>query len=190
MKSSETEIQEVYSAYTPPMPIGTAVRRMVSHIPQEYLRGLRTIVIRDSGSLNHDRRRAKTWSRKKKVRMADCRGLYHERQGQDSAWIELFADNILGNVSGKNRLFWRIPFVQDLFLSRTLFHEIGHHIHKTIAPRHTEREDNADKWMLRLGRRYFIRKYWYLAPLHLALSLIYRCFKGSLNHWMRDHQGS
>jgi len=46
-----------------------------------------------------------------------------------------------------------------------LFHEIGHHMHRTRAPEFKEREDVADSWEKRLSRVFFRKRYWYLMPV-------------------------
>ena len=53
--------------------------------------------------------------------------------------------------------------------SEVLFHEIGHHIHKTQAPEFKEREDVAESWEKRLCKIYFRKRYWYLTPIAYVL---------------------
>lgn len=64
-----------------------------------------------------------------------------------------------------------MPFLRDLFFAPTLFHEIGHHIHKTARPEFREREDVAEDWEGKLSRRYFWRRYWYLMPIIYPVAL-------------------
>ena len=40
-----------------------------------------------------------------------------------------------------------------------LFHEIGHHIHRTIRPEYREKEDVADVWKVRLQRNYHKQRF-------------------------------
>src|SRR5262249_23134580 len=54
---------------------------------------------------------------------------------------------------------------QDFAFGSPLFHEIGHHVHRTQAPEFRDREDVADRWRDRLLIPYFRRRYWYLVPL-------------------------
>jgi hypothetical protein len=103
--------------------------------------------------------------------------VYHHKWNGEPAWIEIFIDNILSNIVGGG-VFWKIKFVQDIFLSEVLFHEIGHHIHKTMAPDHSEREDNADKWGARLSKHYGFRAYWYLVPILVPLRWIHHLCHG------------
>ena len=161
------EIKEAYKTYKPPKWVHPAVRRILDGLPPEHLAGLRTVVLRDAGGLNHQRRHSKTWSRQKKVKVRECLGLYHARYGGEPAWIELFMDNILCQVHFNN---W-VHAMQDVAVGETLCHEIGHHIHSTRAPEFREKEDVAEKWQLRLMRQYLRRKYWYLHPVLWSLQI-------------------
>jgi hypothetical protein len=52
-----------------------------------------------------------------------------------------------------------------VILASTLLHEVGHHIHATLIPRHAEKERVADKWRSSLLRGYVQQRYRWLAPL-------------------------
>jgi len=101
--------------------------------------------------------------------MAECRALYHEKWKGEPAWIEIFVDNLL---EGQPTWLLFVPLFRDIVFSEVLFHELGHHIHKTLAPSHTEREDLAEKWKRRLEHHYYRRTYWYLAPLAVLLFFV------------------
>jgi len=161
------EIKECYRE-KPPVNARRIVQNLLDGIPQKYLRGLRTVVLRDFTTLNYDRRRAKTWSRKKKVSVRKSGGVYHQEWKGEPAWIEIFVDNLINSHEGwfAEKVVPKIPLMRDMIFAETLYHEIGHHIHKTQAPVHKEREDVADKWQTWLTRYYFKHKYWYvLMPL-------------------------
>lgn len=136
--------------------------RLLEGLPANYLDGIKTVVLTDAAGLNHEERRAKTWTRGKKVPIRECRGLYHEPHEGELAWIELFVDNIASR--------WpvgllKIPVFADMAVSHVLFHEIGHHLHKIQAPEFREREDVAEDWEKRLQKIYFRKQYWYLTPV-------------------------
>lgn len=160
-------VHVVYRDYKPPVDAERIVRRMIELTSPVYLAGLRSIIIRNSGSLNHQRRRSKTRSRRHKVAVRNCGGLYHEKWKGEPAWIELFVDNIL---DGWPKVCLWIPLIRDMAIAYVVFHEIGHHVHSTRAPEHREKEDVADKWRDRLMRTYVKRKYWYLFPFLVAAS--------------------
>ncbi len=147
---------------------------MVSSVSPKYLVGLDRVVLTNAGGLNHSRRKQKTWSRKRKTAIAQSRGLYHESWRGAPAWIELFVDNIVGQLP---RPLIRIPILRDAAFAEVIFHEIGHHINKAIAPTHREREDVADSWSTSLGRHYFKRKYWYIIPFAAAYGYARKFFR-------------
>ena len=140
----------------------STVYRLLARIPQKYLLGLKSVVLTDSTGLNHKSRRKKAWSRKRKVRIQECAGLYHQAWQGEPAWIQLFIDNAISTCPG---YLLKIPFVRDLHVGSILYHEIGHHIHKTQAARYRESEDVADDWSFRLAIHYVPARYWYLWPL-------------------------
>ncbi len=161
------EIKSAYHDYEPPFDVERAVRRMIDLTPPEYLAGLRTIVLRNSASLNRERRRSKTLSRKRRVAVAKSTGLYHARWHGEPAWIEIFVDNVF---EGCPRLFLWLSFLRESLLGDTVFHEIGHHVHFTKVPEYKEREDVAEKWRKRLCRDYLRTRFWYLLPLVIPLA--------------------
>ncbi|MBN2560093.1 MAG: hypothetical protein JXQ75_04110 [Phycisphaerae bacterium] len=162
-------IREVYKDYTPPVRARQTVDGLLNGIPKRHLAGLNTVVVTHSANLPRRERREKTKARGKKVPIVRCGGLYHGKWHGEPAWIQLLLDNIFESWP---KWMLRIPFLQDMILSDTLFHELGHHIHSTQAPQHKEREDVAEDWNTKLSRHYFRKHYWYLTPLFLALRLV------------------
>jgi len=152
-------VREAYKDYQPYIKVRKVVERLVAAVPAKHLCGIKTVLLTNSGNLNHDQRRGKTWSRRKNVQIRECFGLYHRKTAQSEAWIEIFVDNIL---AAWPRPLHYIHFLCDLFFATTLYHEIGHHIHTTQRPEHKESEDVADEWQNKLSRPYFRRRYWYL----------------------------
>ncbi len=169
INTHKIDIQDNYKGYTPPSWVRATVIRLIDGIPADYLNGLRTISLTNSDGLNHHRRRQKTKSRKRKVAARDCQGLYHHQCQGQQATIELFIDKIAQRWPS---LILKVPMFQDLLLSDELFHEIGHHIHKTSAPEHREREDVAEDWRKKLGRQYARHRYSYLRPYRFFLKPI------------------
>jgi len=164
------EIKEAYRGYVPPAWVRPTVERILSRVPDRYLLGLRTIVLTAAGGLSHDRRRAKTLSRKKKVKVRESWGLYHQKWKGEPAWIEIFVDNIVSWYGRKIRL----GLIRDLAIGGSLLHELGHHIHATRAPEFREREDVAERWRAKLMGLYWMRRYWYFFPL---VVVVYRLCK-------------
>jgi len=167
--SQRIAICESYKDFSPPSWIHRSVTRLIDGVPEKYLSGLHSVILTNIDGLNHHRRRHKTIYKKRNVSVNECRGLYHqERQGQ-SATIELFIDKIIYRWPA---LILKMPLSQDMLLADVLYHEIGHHIHKTRAPEHRERENVADDWGKKLGRLYFRQQYRWLKPFGFILKPI------------------
>ncbi|MHB8069623.1 MAG: hypothetical protein ACYDIC_17155 [Desulfobaccales bacterium] len=152
------KILENYNNYAPPAWVKKTVVRLINGVPDKYFNSLKIISLCNTDGLNHRRRRQKTISRKKKVAIPDCQGLYYQKWHGHPAYIELFVDKI---IQGWPAIVISFPFFKDLVFSEVLYHELGHHIHKTSQPEHKEREDVAEVWKRRLSRLYFQDRYFY-----------------------------
>jgi len=150
------EICESYIDFLPPSWVRRSVTRLIDGVPEKYVSGLHSVALTNTDGLNHSRRRQKTISRKRKVSVIECRALYHQKWQGKPATIELFVDKIIHRWPV---IVLKVPLVQDLLLADVLYHELGHHIHKTCAPEHREREDVAEDWQKKLGRHYFRQNY-------------------------------
>lgn len=103
--------------------------------------------------------------------MGQVRGLYHQEWNDQPAWIEVFVDKIANGPGIK----WlcKIPVIRDLVMADVVYHELGHHVHKTRRPEFREREDVADDWCKHFTRAYLRGRYRHLLPLFwIASSLI------------------
>jgi hypothetical protein len=165
-----TEIVEVYKNYTPHKAVYKSVRRVVAGVDQKRLVGLHSIILTNSESLNHGRRRKKIPFKNRKLSLKNCNGWYQQKWKQKPAHIEILVDNLLSEWPN---FFVHSSFLMDLVLSKTLYHEIGHHIHKVQAPEFNDCEDVAEKWMLKLSKKFFWKRYWYImVPLYPVRNLI------------------
>jgi len=140
-------VTEAYRDWQPRRNYSKLTTRLLGAIPERYLTGLSAIVLTNSSALNHDRRRGKTRSRRRVVPISRCLGLYHPRSRGSEPWIEVFVDRVDARLGGFAR---RLSLFRELSFARTLYHEVGHHIHTTQVPEHREREDVADSWRDRL----------------------------------------
>jgi hypothetical protein len=156
------EIQENYKEYVPPKSAFRSIKRLIRNTPKKYFTGLDLIHLTNTGALNRKLRKQKTKSRKRKVALNESAGWYVEKWNNEPARIELLMDKIYYDYPT-----WalKISFITDVAMSRTFFHELGHHIHKTQAPEHIDAEDVADKWKRKLSKRFFWKKYWYILCL-------------------------
>jgi hypothetical protein len=146
------EVVEYYKDYSPPFDAVKPVRRLLEHLPGKYLKGLYGVTLTNSQSTRH-LRKGYTRSRKKKVRFADCLGLY------GGGRITLIVDKIFRDYPD---YFLRLPFVRTMLLGEVLYHEIGHHIHRTQKPDRRDLEFVADEWRDKLMRSFMWERYWYL----------------------------
>src|SRR3989442_689323 len=89
--AAEIAIIQQYRSYDPPIDIAPCVRLLLRYVPNEYLSGLRTVVLTNSTG-SRELRRGKTWSRGRKVGMTKCLGFYCGDR------IELLVDNILAGL--------------------------------------------------------------------------------------------
>ena len=177
-------INEDYNNFVPCCNAHKSVDRLLSGVPRKYLSGLKMVVLTNAGGLSRGKRRQKTLSRKRKVAIRDCGGLYREKWMGRPAQIEIFVDNVVKNMPP---LLLRIPFFCDLCFAEVLFHELGHHIHRTQVPEFAEREDVAENWGERLEHYVLRRQYWYIfSPVRFVVLLVKR-FKGL---WIRKRSHS
>ena len=168
------EIKEAYRNYVPPVDAAGLVKQLLGAVPGKYLTGLDCIVLTNEAGLSRKDRVGSVWSRKRKFSKSRIRGRYHGSTRSSRPYIELRVDKILQSLSGISR---RIPIAREILFGHVLYHEIGHHIHRTLRPEYHEREDVADNWAGKLNANFIRRKYWYAVPLLLAASKFYKLLK-------------
>jgi hypothetical protein len=155
-------VTEGYREWRPPIDGRRTVEHLLRQVSETHLAGLREVSLTNAGGLARKRRRARTWTRKRKIAIGDARGLYHGAWKGEPPWIELFVDRI---CDGFPAWVFKLPLMRDLVFADVLFHEIGHHIHATTQKEHADRELVADRWRGALAGPYFRRRYWYLRPV-------------------------
>jgi hypothetical protein len=153
-------VSDFRGGYTPPFDVAGVVEKMLASVPPKYLNGLSEVVLTNTKGLPRKLRRSVTKSRKRKVKIVETAGLYHQAWQGRQARIEIFVDNALGAPHGVwLRWLWRGGLFKESGLREVIFHEIGHHIHTTVRPEHRGKEDVADVWKLRLSRNYFRQRH-------------------------------
>jgi hypothetical protein len=165
-----TKLITQFSGYLPTFDVTSVVYRMLESVPEEYLNGLNAVVLTNTSCLSRQRLKSKTKSRKRKVGIAQALGLYHSAWNGETAWVEIFVDQTLKNST---KSWFKPPFEKELLLAHVLFHEIGHHIHRTRRPEFREREDVAESWSEKLTAGYFQKKY----PWMIVLVYLMRLFR-------------
>jgi hypothetical protein len=133
------------------------IRKLLRHCEPEHLVGLDKIIILDSFSGNEK----------------NYNGYYYRKHGQRKPTIYLCFNNIFW---GKTTLTYCFRFIVRFNLARTLYHEIGHHVHYTL--KHGVRKENAEDFANRYQRKMWNQaapKWRYiLYPIHLIILLINR----------------
>jgi len=180
-ETGELKINEAYRDYVPPVNAAAIVHTLLSSVPGKYLRGLSCVVLTNESALSRHDRKGKVWSRNRKFDKSRIVGRYHgaAKRGSSSPWIELRVDKIIEELGGATR--W-LPIAREIVFGHVLFHELGHHIHRTIRPEHTEKEDVADDWAKKLSGNFIRKKYWYAMPMLVPMAMVYRYMRN--RHWL------
>jgi len=165
-------ITEAYRDYQPPFDATKFVGKLLASVPAKYLKGLDCVVLTNESGLPRKDRIGKIWSRKRKVDKSRAFGLYHPRSRDSLPYIELRVDRIAVDL-GRTTFLAAIP-LREVAFGHVLFHEIGHHIHACVRPEHREMEDVADDWAGKLTGNFIRRNYWYLLPMLIPASNVYR----------------
>src|SRR5947209_7043534 len=121
------ELRECYLAYTPPFDVAALVRELLGYVPAEYLRGLKYVALRNASGLSRRDRRHRIPSRGKRVLTGGCLGLFYRQSSTVPAHIVIHVDRLIEQAP---RLALRVSIYRDSLFARTLYHEIGHHIHR------------------------------------------------------------
>jgi hypothetical protein len=168
-KQAGPAVFENFRDYTPPPRTIESVKLLLRYVAPEHLVGLQSIVLTNIGAFSRNERRTKTWTRKRKVPLTCSLGWYSRATRNSPANIRLNIDQI-----EQADLEWlrNIPLVRYYCLARTLYHEIGHHIHTAHRPVYGERENVADDWQRKLWRHFVRTRYPYMMPALWLLRLV------------------
>ena len=142
----KVELREFYKDYTPPRRVFQTVRRLLDLVPEQYLQGLDCVVLTNMSGQPRHRRLGKIPSSKGRVSRSRVLGLYHGAHRGKRPWIEIYVDKIMEYNKGP---YW-LPFMREVVFGGVVLREIGHHIHATIAPEHSDKEVTAEKWKKKL----------------------------------------
>jgi hypothetical protein len=72
----------------------------------------------------------------------------------------------------------RFQFFRDVAIGKSLYHEVGHHLHETVGSATSGGENAAHDWQRRLLRRHVRKRYWYLRPLRPILRMLAWLLRG------------
>jgi hypothetical protein len=156
--SSNVKIVAQYRDYAPPVEIYRCLRILLQNVPKEHLAGLYKITLTNSECLRESYQ-GKLQLGKRRIRPADCRGLYQRGH------ILLLVDQIFMDCS---ELFLLFPPIKTYLLGEVLYHEIGHHIHRLQEPGYrADKEAFADEWKDKLLRSFISKRYWYFSVVSI-----------------------
>ena len=172
-KQPGPQIVVAFQGYTPPFNAEKALRRMLRIVPSNYLWGLHSIVLTNVQALSRKERERKTWGRRR-ISLGEALGYYNQEWRGEPAHITILVDNLEKQFGRK---WFRVAFLRDAELSKVLFHELGHHIHRVHHPEYEGRENVADKWSIKLRARFLHRRYWYLMPILFPVGWVLRLHK-------------
>ena len=154
--SSKVKVVAQYHNYSPPIDVYRSVQLLLKFVPQNYLVGLHKVVLTNSEEVANQIR-GKISREKRRFRLSECLGFYSNGQ------IVLLIDKIFNNFP---EFFLLIPPFKTYVIGETLYHEIGHHIHRIEQPGYrADKETVADEWKEKLLQRFVTERYWYLAKL-------------------------
>lgn len=166
----KVKVREAYRDYTPSVDAAVVVRQLLDTVPEKYLRGLDCVLLTNEAGLPRRDRIGRVWSRKRKFDKSRVLGRYHGQTRNHSAYIELRVDKIVRWIDNVPAAF----LFRKVLFGHILFHEIGHHIHRTIRPEYKEKEDVADNWVGKLNVNFVRQKYWYAVPFITVAVKAYR----------------
>jgi hypothetical protein len=149
-------IHEHYGEFKPNLNVRRIIEKLLDSVDPEYLQGLGSIVLSSQTQLPRRGRRKKFLSRGRKHPVSSVLGFYRQSWKGKPASIELYVDKILAQAPG----WWaHFPLVGFFLFAHVLFHELGHHLHKTRRPEFKEREDVAEGWEKKLTKIAFRKRY-------------------------------
>ncbi len=168
-----TAIRDSRKHHIPPDWIRPTVERLLRSLAPEHTAAITAIVLTDSAAIGKGKTHRVGG---RKYLRQECRGFYHAQSKKTGgAWIELVVDNIVPSTVPKWFLWFQL--VRDVFIAKTLYHEIGHHLDATVGAATRGGEAAAEDWRKRLSRLHFRKRYWYLRPLVVPLRAIVRVMK-------------
>jgi hypothetical protein len=159
------------------------VQKIIAGISSKEIEGIDSVIILNLGALKKNERYGKRKYNKKYVNTDQTLGTYFEQKDGKKPIVRLFIDRI---VNGWPTFLFKMRFFRDIAICHTLFHEIGHHLHKKIEYGVGDSEKNARKWEIYLNREYLFKKYWYLFILPAFLGITIRLVKKGLILFRRE----
>ncbi len=162
------KITENYSQQTNLPSYTSTVKKLLKYVPQHWLDGLKEIILTDTTSLPRKSRRQKLGDKGHRAFAGKCNGYYSQGDANSPASVTLLMDNVMDLP----KLLRIIPLLKYFLIGYTLYHEIGHHIHKYIKPEYKKKELVAQDYNRKLLNKMMFTRYWYFVPLFFILAMI------------------
>lgn len=145
-----------------PIDFEPCIERAVDSLAPEHLRGLESVVLRDSRELGSKERKQQIRSGADRISLSRAKAVYWHARAEDGATITLFVDKIVARCSP-----WtlRIPILRELTVQQVFFHEVGHHVLALRAPDGPQSEEEASRIGKQLFTRFFRRRHPLLVPV-------------------------
>ena len=154
------KVQESYKQFTPPFEVISIVKYLINKLPEKYFNGLGSIILTNYTGLPRNRRRD--------LKETTLGVYYHKYEGKPP-YIYLFIDNMFKNY---NSIILKFNFARTYIIAHTFYHEIAHHVHRTMIPKHLDAEFVADDWRDKFVRKYLFKSYYGTLILFKSLKFI------------------
>src|ERR1700689_710984 len=140
-------VLEQYVDFVPPPGFRKRINFLLSSVPRQYLVGLESIVLTNRLALAQTQQAQVLHGERGDYTVGEAKGVYYGATRSTAPFVLLLVDNICRLLPD---WVYRVPVVFDLQISKTLFHEIGHHIDLTHQPASGSLEGNAALWHRKL----------------------------------------
>ncbi len=166
------EIVEKFHDFTPQTDIKKTILRLIKCVPKKHMHGLKYVFLTNKKAINSVNNEAKH----ENATLLGLKGQYFKSPVEQESYITLFVDNIIEdqevcqNITLPvilriiNYFIDKTNFKMDFKFSVILYREIGHHIIETQHMNFNGVENTEEIWTVKLMKRYFYRKYWYIFP--------------------------
>ena len=164
-------IRKDFADYEPPRWFVPTVERLLASLSEGHVHGLAAIVLTNATVAASRQTGKPPRRRRRRRRGGTLLGRYFPGGHGDEPHIELIVDAIVGQIP---RLLDWLQLARDITVSRTLYHEIGHHLDASIGARSRDEERSAEAWRKRLTQIHARRHYGYLKPVARSLAAVFR----------------
>lgn len=150
--------------------IKVTTKILLKYIPVKYLKGIESIYYID---INYYNKYLGKFYKDDNLYNKKTLGLYFPLK-ENKARLIILLDNLIEQYSSR---LMEIFFFRTLFISKPLFHEIGHHMHRTIITDNRDKEIVANLYEIELRNIFFHKRYLFLEICLYPFFLFYKYSK-------------